>query len=179
MNKIKHIVGPTIALRSGQYFDLKQPWACEFSIEDIAHALANLCRFTGHCKQFYSVAEHSVFTSQIVPPEFALEGLLHDAAEAFIGDIAKPLKSILPDYAVIEERVENAVLTRLGVPVKMSPEIKHADLRMLKAEQFQAMEDTNVWPLVDELDAADIKLEFWPPERAKQEFLQRFEELAA
>ncbi|UWQ29891.1 hypothetical protein [Leisingera sp. M523] len=179
MNKIKRIIGPTIALHGGGYFDFEAPGSCDFTIDDIAHALSHLCRFTGHCQRFYSVAEHSVHASRIVEPGFELEALLHDAAEAFIGDIAAPLKSLLPDYAVIEDRVENAVLSRLGVPVKKSAVVKLADLQMLKAEQAQAMGHREPWALLAGLPDADVHLKFWTPEAARAEFVNRYQELTA
>ena len=110
------ISGPTILLRSGNYFDLQDPSASRFEVTDIAHALSNICRFTGHTQRFYSVAEHSVICSHMVPPEDAMAALMHDASEAFIGDVSTPLKSLLPDYKSVERRVEQAVWSRLGLP---------------------------------------------------------------
>ena len=82
--------GPTITLASGRLFDFLDPHGSDFSIEDIAHGLAHVCRYAGQCRAFFSVAEHSIIVSDLVT-EFAYEALLHDAAEAFIGDITRPL----------------------------------------------------------------------------------------
>lgn len=171
------ITSNAIALHSGAYLDFESPETSEFSIEDIACALSNLCRFTGHCKQFYSVAEHSVHVSRIVPPEFAFAGLMHDAAEAFIGDVAKPLKNLLPDYAAIEERVERAVFRRFGLPLEKPPEVGVADLQMLAVEQRQAMGDENIWPCLEGLPSVDVELGFWMPGLAHYQFIQRYNEL--
>jgi 5'-deoxynucleotidase YfbR-like HD superfamily hydrolase len=77
---------------SGKRFDYINSTADDVDIEDIANALSNICRFAGHVPEFYSVAQHSVLCSQIVPPEFAFEALMHDAAEAYCQDIPQPLK---------------------------------------------------------------------------------------
>lgn len=95
--------GPTLMLASGNRFDLLDPEASEFDIFDIAHGLANVCRYAGQCRSFYSVAEHSILVSEIVP-SFAFEALMHDAAEAFIGDITRPLKALLPEYRESNKR---------------------------------------------------------------------------
>src|ERR1700734_2059257 len=84
-------VGPSIMLHSGAWFDFAAPHSSRFTIEDIAHGLANICRYSGQCNRFYSVAEHSVLVSEIAVG-FELEALMHDAAEAFLGDITRPLK---------------------------------------------------------------------------------------
>ncbi len=177
MTSPKRITGPTIALRSGAYFDFTKPELSEFSIRDIAHALGNICRFTGHTGRFYSVAEHSVHCSQIVEDGHQFAALMHDAAEAFVGDVAKPLKALLPDYAAIEERVEAAVLTRFGLPPKMPLPVKTADMTMLRIEQAQAMDNADAWADIADLSPHGVKLMFWPPEIATKRFLRRFEEL--
>lgn len=90
--------GEWILTFSGERFYPFSPAPEEVKTKDIAHALANICRFNGHTRGFYSVAAHSVHVSRLVPPEFALEALLHDAAEAYVGDMVRPLKRGLPAF---------------------------------------------------------------------------------
>ncbi len=172
---------PTILTAAGRYFDFSDPVASEIGIGEIAHALSHICRFTGHVRQFYSVAEHSWHVSHLVPRGDELAGLLHDAPEAFIGDVSKPLKMLLPDYAAIEARVEAAVLGRFGLTAHLPASVKHADLQMLRVEQVQAMGAVgHDWGLSDLTPRAKlVRLEFWDPAEARMMFLRRFEELTA
>ena len=171
---------PKILTAAGRYFDFLAPERSEIGIEEIAYALSNICRFTGHTREFYSVAEHSVHVSRLVPPGDALAGLLHDAAEAFIGDVAKPLKLLLPDYAEIEARVEAAVLSRFGLDPALPASVKFADMDMLRVEQHQAMDAAaHDWglPSFHNPQAKLVRLEFWEPAEARMMFLQRLEEV--
>jgi uncharacterized protein len=108
---VKVEVGPAIMLHSGAWFDFCAPSKSDFTIEDIAHGLANICRYSGQCSEFYSVAEHSILVSEVAKG-FEFEALMHDAAEAFLGDITRPLKQLLPDFKKIETEVELAVFER-------------------------------------------------------------------
>ena len=164
----------TIQCRSGHYFDFLNPHQSFVLVRDIAHSLAMQCRFNGHTAQFYSVAEHSVHCSHIVPPEDALTALMHDAAEAFIGDVAKPLKRLLPDYAEIENTVEEAIFDKLDIPFPFPPSVKEADIRMLRLEQRDAMLSTDAWYGMDGLVFPDVNLRFWAPTEAKNQFLLRY-----
>lgn len=105
----------TILTRSGKLFDYTTPTTDMVELDDIAHALSNLCRFTGHCDRFYSVAEHSVLVSRLVPDDLALGGLLHDAAEAYCGDVNSPLKSMLGTYRAIEARITAVIEAKFKV----------------------------------------------------------------
>jgi len=171
------ISGPKILCVGGGYFDFENPEASEFTIQDVAHALSQICRFTGQAHRFYSVAEHSVWCSLVVPSEFALAALLHDAAEAFIGDVSSPLKGLLPDYKRIEARVEAAVLGRFGLSRPLPFPVKLADLYMLKVEQAQVMCNDDDWPAVRSIAGPPLTVEFWSPDEARARFLSRFEAL--
>ena len=171
------IDGPTILLQSGNYFNFVDPEGSDFTIEDIAHGLAMTSRFGGQCKRFYSVAEHSFCAAWQVAPQFAFAALMHDAAEAFIGDIPRPLKMILPDYKHIEERIESAVLGRFGIETPLPDEVKAIDLAMLATEQRQVMDNYDDWAPIRGVVPLPIYLPFWSPKQAKAQFLQRFDEL--
>lgn len=110
------------------------------SPEIIAHGLGNLCRFTGHAKFFYSVAEHCVKCSYLVPEEFAFEALLHDAHEIYTNDLAKPIKSIIEgSYSELEEIAEIELRTQYGLKPHISPEVKWADRVMVLIEAMDLL----------------------------------------
>ena len=128
---------------SGQKFDLLDPQPDMVHLDDIAHALSLICRFTGHTTRFYSVAQHSLFVSRIVPPRLAFEGLMHDAAEAYVGDVSSPLKSLLPDYKLIEQRIWRVIADKYSIPHILSTAVKHADLVALMTERRDILREGN------------------------------------
>lgn len=118
----------------GKFLDYLSPNPSQIQIEDIAIALSREARFSGHTREFYSVAQHSVHVSVLVPPEFALEALLHDATEAYCKDIPTPLKRLLPDYQRIERAVDTVIRKKFKLPATMSQEVADADHRALLHE---------------------------------------------
>lgn len=171
--------GNTILTATGNYFCFDSPETSEFGIEDIAHALSRICRFTGHCREFYSVAQHCVYVSEIVPVQHALGGLLHDGAEAFLGDVSKPLKQLLPDYRKLEEAVEQAVLSRFGIG-SLHPCIKAADMVLLATEQRDLMPPHgDKWPCLEGHAPLPWTIHPFSPRNAKEMFLRRFREITA
>ncbi len=113
-------------------FDLRPE---DVDVEEIAHSLAHLCRFNGHCREFYSVAQHSYLVASQLPPELALAGLLHDATEAYCGDMIRPIKRDLPAYTEMEAGIWRAIAGAFGLLVDLPPEVKIADTRMLQTER--------------------------------------------
>lgn len=99
----------------------------DFCIEDIAHALSLLCRYGGHCKKFYSVAEHSVLISRMVPKEHAFAGLMHDATEAYLVDMPRPIKVGFPQYKEMEAKIWTMISQRFGLPAELPLEVHQAD----------------------------------------------------
>jgi len=164
-------------LQSGSIFDLANPETSEIKVEDIAHGLAHTCRFAGQCKGFYSVAEHSVLVSQIVP-QVALAALFHDAAEAFVGDMSRPLKQLLPDYTKVEKKIERAIFHRFRIEWPAPPEVKHADYSVMAAEQAMLMPPgTNEWLRAANITPARVEIRCLAPKAAKALFLGRYAEL--
>lgn len=177
MIAVKMAKGPTIRLASGAEFDFLDPWGSEFTVEDIAGAIGMICRYAGHCRRFYSVAEHSLLVSREAVG-FELEALMHDAAEAFLGDVTRPLKQLLPRYKEIEREVEAAVFSRFGIPRLGAAAVKAADLRVLAAEQRQIMPTgTDDWAAAAGVTPAAVTVEFLPPDVAGEAFLGRYRQL--
>lgn len=148
-------------------------------IEDIATALSHTCRFAGHLPEFYSVAQHSVLVSQLVPAEFALEALLHDAAEAYCQDIPAPLKRLLPDYQRIEAYVDSEIRAKFGLPAHQHDTVKYADLVMLGTERRDLdIDDGTVWPVLVGIPPTDLFTVIpLRPVQAYGLFMARFNEL--
>lgn len=154
-------------------------------IDDIAHALSNIGRWTGHTRYHYSVAQHSVYASRIVAPEFAFDALMHDSSEAYLGDMNRPLKHFTaagPAYREIEEKVEQVIFRKFGVRFPLPEAVKEADTQMLYTEKAQLMNVTQAtmyeakkWGR--EESVANIAIERWTPRRAEKMFLKRFAEL--
>lgn len=177
---------------TGKKVDLRNIWADDVCIEDIAHALAHLCRFTGHTRSFYSVAQHSLLASQHIRPDLALLGLLHDAAEAYTQDIPRPYKEHLwfrdprgdlRMWRDIEQRVEYAIFEKFLAfhPVPSEREaVKQVDMLLLATEARDLMSPLHPDWLYQEANGYRVLSErILPlgPEAAEHLFMERFNEL--
>lgn len=161
----------------------------EFDIEDIAHALGNICRFNGHCRQFYSVAEHSLLVVALVEHlqlGDPFEALMHDAHEAYVGDMPAPWKMVVPQYKVnLEHPVEVQMRVHYGFQPTLAPGIKFADWVALAIEARQLMPSkgkdwTYVPPGVRECASAmqGLRVNGWDPGVARDHFRAAFNELS-
>jgi hypothetical protein len=174
--------GNWYATNSGiQYWPL-DPRPEEIEIKDIAHHLSLICRFGGAVDWFYSVAQHSVLCSQNVPIEWALEALLHDACEAYLGDMVQPIKhgSDLGDmFCKVEKQNRLALAVRYGLDLTVPGIVKNADVRMLLTEARDLFENSHweEWALADQYNPYDFLIEPWTSEKAESMFLERFLEV--
>lgn len=175
-----------------KFFPL-QPKAEDIHIVDIAHALSNICRFTGHVKNFYAVAEHCVRVSwraeELAYARFASneeciwiasQGLLHDASEAYLADIASPVKhqDAFAPYRAAEDVLQKLIFKTFALPENMSAEVKQADLDLLWTEARDLLTPLHPdWPIGETL--VNQTIVGWTPRQAEKLFLQRFEELYA
>lgn len=172
--------GPWMQTYSGRQFYPLNPSPNDVDIKDIAQALSQMCRFNGHTDLFYSVGQHCVEVSQAVPGKFALQALLHDAAEAYVGDMIRPLKHGVPAlydvYAPIEDDILACVMERFSLPTKLPQEVEDADLLVLATEARDVMGHLVAdWELgVKPLNRSIVPLDALS---TKVYFMQRFTEL--
>jgi hypothetical protein len=162
---------------SGHQFFPLDPRPEDLCIGDIAHALSNLCRFGGHVREFYSVAQHSVIVSQLLPKNLKLAGLLHDATEAYLVDIPRPLKRALPEYKAIEHRLELVIAEKFGVDFS-DPRIKRADNVALMTEGRDLLGEKPAEWGVDEKPAKFV-IYAENPDVAREMFMRAFNQLTA
>jgi hypothetical protein len=146
--------GDWIGTYTGRQFWPLDPRPDEVCIEDIAHALSQICRFNGHCKRFYSVAEHSLNVETVLKSNgyaLRLYALLHDAAEAYVCDIPRPMKSCLRGYKGIEEANLQAIYRAFNLSGPNAHEkkmIKLADNYILAIEARELMNNIDNWTLM-------------------------------
>lgn len=169
--------GGFVCTNSGIAYYPLDPRPGDIHVPDIAYALSKLCRYGGHCLDFYSVAEHSVLASYLVPPRFALHALLHDAAEAYLVDLPRPIKRSLALYKAIERRNERIIWPHFGLPIDMPAEVHAADQTMLMTEKPVLMPPTEWDPRDITDDAADIPIFCWDHHEAALQFMARYHQL--
>jgi uncharacterized protein len=174
-----------ISLLSGAHFNYNKPEESDVTINDIASALSNICRFAGHLPRFYSVAQHLVNASYIVSPENAFTALMHDTAEAFTNDLPTPLKWAFPIFKDLEIKTESAMSEKFGFAYPYPDEVKEADTIMLMLEKYYVKLCDDPWPMYEKYSREYVEpyhnrvdLSSWRPSIARNKFLSRFEELS-
>jgi hypothetical protein len=173
----KNIEEPWIQTYSGKKFILSNPDPDSIVIEDIAHALSNICRFTGHSNRFYSVAQHCVLVSHFCNNQNRLYGLLHDASECYLSDIASPIKRSIDfsKYREIENKLQKSIYKKFGLDEKEPEDIKQADLTLLSTEARDFMNPRKDW--IGLVNPLPCNITPMSPFEAKRSFLSRFKEL--
>lgn len=168
-------VGDWIQTYTGRQFWPLDPRAEDVDVIDIAHALSMQCRFAGHCLHFYSVAEHSVHVSRAVSAASALLALLHDAAEAYLVDVPRPVKPFLAGYKEAEARIMRVVCAHFGIAAEVPDDVIEADWRILGDERANLSRCVVEWR--DPPEPMGVRLSLWSPQDAETAFLARFREL--
>ena len=164
-----------ITTRSGRQVSLLNPQYSQIDIGDIAHGLAYQCRFNGQTSRFYSIAQHCLMVASILPDHLKLAGLLHDAAEAYIGDVVQPLKVLLPDYQVIESNFNQAIELRFNVNLDHQEEVKAADLIALATEKRDLLPRERCdWELLKGIRPLDRLTLPMSPEQSEESFMRTY-----
>jgi len=179
--------GPFIQTVSGRRFNPLDPDPAQIDIEDVATALAHQCRFGGHTRVFYSVAQHSCLAADLVGERGGTRGdalwaLLHDASEAYLVDLPHPIKhrsELGRLYAAAEDGLQAAICERFGLPAEPPALLKPVDRALLATERREVASEAWHWPELDGFTALPLRIDAWPPERARDEFLARYERLRA
>jgi hypothetical protein len=152
---------------TGKYFNVFEPRKELIDIVDIAHALSNQTRFGGHLPVFYSVAQHSYLCSMYADAGHSFAALMHDASEAYLLDMPKPIKDRLPDYLALEARLMEIIADKYKFEWPLSKQVKDIDREVLELE----------WESIMLKRAGTVNIEPWGPYRARNEFLQVFKRL--
>lgn len=163
-----------IQTATGRRFWPLSPRIEDVNVFDIAHALSNKCRYSGHTAHFYSVAQHSVLVAAFLPPELKLWGLMHDAAEAYLPDVANPIKSSIVGFQEIEDRVMRVVADYAGLPWPCPPEVTDIDRRIVHDERLALLPRTSdVWPS-DSLKPLGIRIRLLDPFAARMQWIEEW-----
>jgi len=167
-----------ILTHSGKRFDLFEPTPAMIDPRDISHALAHCCRFNGHVDQHYSVAQHSYLVADLVPAQDKLAGLLHDATEAYVGDMVRPLKEQMPAFREVEERIWLAICERFALDEELPASVKHADLQALATERRDLMpDDPAEWQCLRGIQPLAARIKPWTIDEARTFYHYRLMDL--
>ncbi len=166
---------------TGKKVSYHNPTTDMICIEDIAHSLSNICRFGGHVKHFYSVAQHSMLVAYLAPPELFLPALLHDATEAYCGDVIKPLKIIIGmNYERVESKFAALIAKKFDIDLLDFKAIKEFDKLALEIEHHALIaekpdsEFCTIWKELFTIESLDPKQYCLKPEQASSMFTRYF-----
>ena len=162
---------------SGRKLDLRDIQPKDIDIFDIAHSLSRQCRFSGHCVEFYSVAQHSLRVAALLPTELKMVGLLHDAAEAYLGDITRPVKELFPGIEVIEKAIWRSIAKRWCLPDELPQEVVDADNLILQVELMELCPAHKQDEVKIEIPPAAAVEKILTPPEAQEQFINLFREL--
>lgn len=169
-----------IITHTAQRFELLQPTAAMIHPADIAHSLAHLCRFNGHTHEHYSVAQHCYIASTLVPKEDALAALLHDAPEAYIGDMTRPLKQVMPAFKALEASIWAAICARFDLATELPTSVQHIDMVMLGIERRDLMPaHPDEWECLGGIELPAAHIRPWSAIEARTHYFNRLMELMA
>lgn len=176
--------GPYIVTYSGKKFYPNDVRQSDIDINDIAHALSNQCRFGGHVKYHYSVAQHSCYVSDWLADKdnqgfysLELRGLLHDASEAYLVDVPRPIKLIadFSTYRTIEKTTQQVIYKKFGLIGGDDPAIVTQADNLLLATEARDLMNNPFW--AKHMPKLTMKIKPWTPAKAEREFMERFEKL--
>lgn len=162
---------------SGKLINIREPEVDMIDIADIAHSLSMICRFGGHSNRFYSVAQHCVIVSAMAPVEIGFEALMHDATEAYLGDVIKPLKIIIgKSYKELEERFMNQIIKRFDLDCANLEQVKKYDMDALVLEhEFLQKDNWHLWKeTMERLYIPLYQQHAWSPDYAREMFLHQY-----
>lgn len=173
-----HDRGAWMQTTTGKRFYPLDPHPSEVCIEDISHSLAQLARFNGHTSRFYSVAQHSCLVHDYMPDDLKFLGLMHDATEAYIGDMIRPLKYYNKFFQDVEERVWEAIRRKFKITKarKAMQVLKHWDNKICAAEKRDLHPQSEFWFGMPECEEVR-PITPWSPRYAKGQFMRRFNDL--
>jgi hypothetical protein len=171
----KWISGDWMQTYTGVEFYPLNPRPEDIRFTDISSALSKQCRYGGHCTKFYSVAEHCIHVASMASDELKLTALMHDAAEAYLTDVVRPIKKHLGGYLEIEARLERVLADKYGLVYPYPAEIKRLDNSILTDERQQNMAPPpKAWDVYETVDPLGVTLQFWTPAEACYRYTTAF-----
>lgn len=167
---------------SGGRVSVLDPLEREINLPDIASSISKQCRFNGHCNDFYSVAQHCVLGAKFALKHFdetiAREFLLHDATEAYMGDLIRPVKVMIPQFADIEKGFWRAISSRFDVPYEHTSETQLLDNIMVTWEKRDLLPNSEAWPRLPDITIYNLPtIKGWGWRKSEREYLKLYERL--